>query len=105
MGAESLGPLTLSTASTAGVVTTRRRPYPCGPGVPGVLVKLPVTVVVAPAVTLTLFWHAGGVQSATGPKQTVCVPGRKAVYTPQSSRSMPSIVMVESSDGLVTTWM
>src|SRR5258708_7034017 len=62
---EMRGPLAL--------VVTRRYPKLVGPDAPGLETYVPVIMVVAPALTFTI-WHAGAVKLATRPKHTWCEP-------------------------------
>ena len=49
----------------------------------------PVAVVVAPAVTVTV-WHTGRTRCGTDPKHTSWAPTGRSVAMPTSSRATPS---------------
>src|SRR5271154_5815162 len=81
----------------AGDVVTRNIP-PVGPAVAVLVAKVPVIVVRAPAVTVAV-WNAGVACPGTAPKHTWWDPVGMSVHMPQSSRAMPSTLMVEGTAG------
>src|SRR5260221_38754 len=88
---------------TAGEVVILSVPKPVGPVAAALAGKTPGTTVDEPAATRTLLKHEGGSKPATGPKQTWCMPAARSVHMPQSSRGIPSTLMVDATAGLVIT--